>query len=69
MYDRAFGHVDAGCHLQRRSIGYDPAAEIAEIDRIIHTHTRALDRRRTVRLSRRGSSVRRRAAAHRHDAG
>jgi Flp pilus assembly protein TadD len=41
MYDRAFGHVDAGCHLQRRSIGYDPAAEIAEIDRIIHTHTRA----------------------------
>jgi tetratricopeptide (TPR) repeat protein len=41
MYDRAFGHVDAGCRLQRRSIGYDPAAEIAEIDRIIHTHTRA----------------------------
>jgi hypothetical protein len=41
MYDRAFGHVDAGCRLQRRSIGYDPAAEIAEIDRIIQTHTRA----------------------------
>ena len=41
MYDRAFGHVDAGCRLQRRSIGYDPAAEIAEIDRIIRAHSRA----------------------------
>jgi tetratricopeptide (TPR) repeat protein len=41
MYDRAFGHVDAGCRLQRRSIAYDAAAEIADIDRIIRTHTRA----------------------------
>jgi tetratricopeptide (TPR) repeat protein len=41
MYDRAFGHVDAGCRLQRRLIGYDLAAEIAEIDRIIRTHSRA----------------------------
>jgi Flp pilus assembly protein TadD len=40
MYGRAFGHIDAGCHLQRRSIAYDSAAEIAEIDKIIHTHTR-----------------------------
>jgi tetratricopeptide (TPR) repeat protein len=39
--DRAFDHVDAGCRLQRRSIAYDPAAEIAEIDRIIRSHTRA----------------------------
>jgi len=41
MHHRAFGHVDAGCRLQRRSIAYDPATEIAEIDRIIGTHTRA----------------------------
>ena len=41
MYDSAFGHVDAGCRLQRRSIAYDAATEIADIDRIIGTHTRA----------------------------
>jgi hypothetical protein len=41
MYGCAFDHVDAGCRLQRRSIAYDPAAEIAELDRIIRTHTRA----------------------------
>jgi tetratricopeptide (TPR) repeat protein len=41
MHDRAFGHVDAGCNLQRCSMTHDPAAEIAEVDRIIHTHTRA----------------------------
>lgn len=41
LHDRAFGQVDAGCGLQRRAITYDPAAEIAEIDRIIHTQTRA----------------------------
>ena len=41
MHHRAFGHVDAGCRLQRRSIAYDPAAEITEIERIIRTHTRA----------------------------
>jgi hypothetical protein len=41
MHDRAFGHVDAGCHLQHRAISRDPAAEIAEVDRIIDTHTRA----------------------------
>src|SRR6266853_697829 len=40
-HDRAFDHVDAGCHLQRRSITHDRAAEIVEIDRIIRTHTRS----------------------------
>ena len=38
---RAFDHVGAGCNLHRRSITYDNAAEIAEIDRIIQTQTRA----------------------------
>ena len=38
---RAFDHVEAGCTLHRRSITYDNAAEIAEIDRIIRTQTRA----------------------------
>jgi Flp pilus assembly protein TadD len=37
----AFDHVEAGCDLQRRSIDYDNGAEIAEIDRIIHTQTSA----------------------------
>jgi Flp pilus assembly protein TadD len=37
----AFDHVEAGANLQRRSITYDGGAEIAEIDRIIHTQTRA----------------------------
>jgi Flp pilus assembly protein TadD len=41
LHDRAFDHVDAGCDLQHRSITHDHAAEIAEIDRIIQTHTRA----------------------------
>jgi tetratricopeptide (TPR) repeat protein len=41
MHDRAFDHVDAGCHLQHRSIPHDAAAGIAEIDRIIDTHSRA----------------------------
>jgi tetratricopeptide (TPR) repeat protein len=41
MHDRAFGHVDAGCRLQRRLMTYDHAAGIAEIDRIIKTHTRS----------------------------
>src|SRR6202163_1621486 len=40
-HDRAFAHVDAGCDLQRRSITHDRAAGIAEIDRIIQTHTRS----------------------------
>jgi Flp pilus assembly protein TadD len=39
-HDRAFDHVEAGCDLQHRSMALDRAAEIAEIDRIIHTHTR-----------------------------
>jgi tetratricopeptide (TPR) repeat protein len=39
-HDRAFDHVNAGCELQRRAIDYDAKAEIAEIDRIIATHTR-----------------------------
>jgi tetratricopeptide (TPR) repeat protein len=38
---RAFEHVAAGADLQRRSINYDNAAAIAEIDRIIRTQTRA----------------------------
>ena len=38
---RAFDHVEAGCNLHRRSITYNSAAEIAEIDRIIQTQTRA----------------------------
>jgi tetratricopeptide (TPR) repeat protein len=41
MHDRAFAHVDAGCHLQHRAMAHDAAAEIAEVDEIIHTHTRA----------------------------
>jgi tetratricopeptide (TPR) repeat protein len=40
-HERAFDHVDAGCDLQRRLIAHDHAAEIAEIDRIIRTHTRS----------------------------
>jgi tetratricopeptide (TPR) repeat protein len=39
--DRAFHHVEAGCDLQHRSIARDHAAEIAEIDPIIATHTRS----------------------------
>jgi tetratricopeptide (TPR) repeat protein len=38
---RAFGHVMAGCDLQRRSISYDSGSEIAEIERIIGTQTRS----------------------------
>ncbi len=38
---RAFDHVEAGCTLHRRSITYNNAAEIAEIDRVIQTQTRA----------------------------
>ena len=41
LLDRAFDHVEAGCELQHRSIMHDSAAEIAEIDRIIQTHTRS----------------------------
>ena len=37
----AFDHVEAGCHLQRRSMAYDVAVGTAEIDRIIRTQTRA----------------------------
>jgi tetratricopeptide (TPR) repeat protein len=40
-HDRAFDHVDAACDLQRRLTPHDHAAEIAEIDRIIATHTRS----------------------------
>jgi len=38
---RAFDHVAAGSDLQRRSINYDGAAEIAEIDRLIGAQTRS----------------------------
>lgn len=41
QHARAFGHVAAGADLQRRSIRYDGNAEIAEIDAIMRTHTRA----------------------------
>ena len=40
-HDRAFDHVDAACDLQRRLTPHDHAAEIAEIDRIIATHTKS----------------------------
>jgi tetratricopeptide (TPR) repeat protein len=38
---RAFEQIEAGCSLQRRSIRYDVAAEIAAIERIIATQDRA----------------------------
>jgi tetratricopeptide (TPR) repeat protein len=38
---RAFDHVEAGADLHRGSISYDAGAEIAEIDQIIRTQTRA----------------------------
>jgi tetratricopeptide (TPR) repeat protein len=41
QHGRAFDHVEAGSDLQRGSIRYDGSAEIAEIDRIIRTQTRA----------------------------
>jgi tetratricopeptide (TPR) repeat protein len=41
LHDRAFDHVEAGCELQHRSTPHDHAAGIAEIDRIIRTHTRS----------------------------
>ena len=40
LWGRAFDHVEAGCNLQRRSLSRDLAAEIGEIDAIIHAHTR-----------------------------
>ncbi|WP_291690954.1 tetratricopeptide repeat-containing sulfotransferase family protein [Bradyrhizobium sp.] len=41
MHDRAFDHVDSACRLQHRLMTQDRAAEIAEIDRLIKTHTRS----------------------------
>jgi tetratricopeptide (TPR) repeat protein len=41
LHARAFDHVKAGCDLQHGLVTYDHAAEIAEIDRIIQTHTRS----------------------------
>jgi tetratricopeptide (TPR) repeat protein len=41
QHARAFDQVAAACALQRRSIKYDTGVEIAEIDRIIRTQTRA----------------------------
>jgi tetratricopeptide (TPR) repeat protein len=38
---RAFAQVDAGARLQRRSIAYDPRGDLAEIDRVVATQTRA----------------------------
>jgi len=40
LWGPAFDHVEAGCNLQHRSLSRDPAAEIGEIDAIIHAHTR-----------------------------
>jgi tetratricopeptide (TPR) repeat protein len=40
-HDRAFGSIKTGCDLQRSSTSYDSAAEIAEIERIIRTQSRA----------------------------
>jgi tetratricopeptide (TPR) repeat protein len=40
MHACAFDHVEAGCQLQHRLMPHDHAGGIAEIDRIIHTHTR-----------------------------
>ncbi|MFB9269332.1 sulfotransferase [Bradyrhizobium erythrophlei] len=39
LHDRAFDHVAAGCDLQHRSLGDDPAAAVKEIDGIIAAHT------------------------------
>lgn len=41
LHGRAFDHVEAGCDMHRRSLTYDHAAAIAEIDRIIATHARS----------------------------
>jgi len=41
LHARAFDHVKAGCDLQHRSTPHDHAAGIAEVDRIIRTHTRS----------------------------
>src|SRR5262249_27508107 len=38
---RAFAHIAAGADLQRRLTAYDPRTDIAEIDGIIATQTRA----------------------------
>jgi tetratricopeptide (TPR) repeat protein len=40
LYERAFLHVEAGCALQRRLIGQDRASGVADIERIIASHTR-----------------------------
>ena len=40
----AFDHVEAAADLHRRSLTYDLAVEIAEIDRIIRTQTREFSR-------------------------
>jgi tetratricopeptide (TPR) repeat protein len=40
QYGRAFAHVDAGCALQRRLIGPNRTSGIAEIERIIASHSK-----------------------------
>ncbi|MGV7217105.1 sulfotransferase [Bradyrhizobium sp. UFLA05-112] len=40
LWGNAFDHVEAGCHLQHRSLPRAPAAEIGEVDAIIQAHTR-----------------------------
>lgn len=39
-HDQAFMHVEAACDLQHRSVRSDPVTGLAEIDRIIRSHTR-----------------------------
>lgn len=40
LYERAFHHVQAGCELQHRLIGSARIDGVAEIDRVIRSHTR-----------------------------
>ncbi len=41
LHDHAFQHVDAGCTLQRAVLGPNRANGVAEIDRIIASHTKS----------------------------
>ena len=41
LHEHAFGHVQAGCALHHRTLEPDRAGGIAEIDRIIASHTRS----------------------------
>jgi len=41
LHDHTFQHVDAGCTLQRSLIGANRADSVAEIDRVIASHTKS----------------------------